>query len=161
MNTEMGRRGSTTGTAGGWQKRRNCCWRHRRRGSRLEPIPTLSLGEKRVDQDGADRIDLLVRLEVKQDVGDGPPHAHRLVGLAGVGGDDVLEDRLVGLGHVGVGDGDEIVVHGSSFRSTAPRPRRLPGLPAPILFSVFGCSMRPIADEVLQWILEEWYNSGP
>src|ERR1700692_1187190 len=39
-------------------------------------------------------------------------HPDRLVHLAGVGGEDVLEDRLNGLGYVGVGDGDEVVVHG-------------------------------------------------
>ena len=71
-----------------------------------------ALGKKLVDQDGADRVRLLVRLEVEQVVRHGPPHAHRLVRLAGVGGDDVLEDRLDGLRHVGVGDGDEVVVHG-------------------------------------------------
>ena len=78
-----------------------------------------ALGEKLVDQDGADRVRLLVRLEVEQVVRHGPPHADRLVRLAGVGGDDVLEDRLDGLGHVGVGDGDEVVVHGCPFVAKA------------------------------------------
>jgi hypothetical protein len=68
-----------------------------------------------VNEDGADRVRLLVRLEVEQGVRHRPPHARRLVRLAGVGGDDVLEDRLDRLWHVGVGDGDEVVVHGRSF----------------------------------------------
>ena len=46
----------------------------------------------------------------------------RLVRLAGVSGDDVLEGRLDGLGHVGVGDGGEVVVHGRSpyFAGSTP-----------------------------------------
>jgi hypothetical protein len=35
--------------------------------------------------------------------------AMSLVRFAGVSGEDVLEDRVDGLGHVGVGDGDEVV----------------------------------------------------
>ena len=56
-------------------------------------------------------------------------HADRLVRFAGVGGDDVLEDRFDGLRHVGVRDSDKVVVHGlASFlqsdyvsHTTAPR----------------------------------------
>ncbi len=73
------------------------------------------LGKKLVDQDGADRVGLLVGLEVQEVLRYGPPHADRLVRLAGVGGDGVLKDRLDGLGHVGFGDGNEVVVHGSFF----------------------------------------------
>src|SRR5262245_46755647 len=65
-----------------------------------------------MDQDGMGRIALLVRLEVEQGVRHRPPNARRLVGRADVGGYDVPEDRLDGLGHVGVGDGGELVVHG-------------------------------------------------
>jgi len=67
-----------------------------------------------VDQDGADRVRLLVRLEVEQVVCDGAPHADRLVRLAGVGDDDVPEDRLGRLWNFGIGDGDEVVMHGHS-----------------------------------------------
>ncbi len=72
------------------------------------------LRKKLVDQDGADRVGLLVRLEVQQGVRHRPPHAHRLVRFAGVGGQDVLEDRFDGRGYVGVGDGGEVIVHGRS-----------------------------------------------
>jgi len=48
-------------------------------------------------QDRSDRIRLLVGLEVEQIVRDDPPHAHGLVGFAGVSCDNVLEDRLDGL----------------------------------------------------------------
>jgi hypothetical protein len=65
---------------------------------------------RRPSDDRADRVQLLVRLEVEQAVGDRPPHAGHLVGLAGVGEDGVLEGRLDGLRHLGVGDGDEVVV---------------------------------------------------
>jgi hypothetical protein len=64
-----------------------------------------ALGEELVDQDRADRVGLLVRLEVEQVVRHRPPHARRLVRFAGVGGQDMLENRLNGLRHVGVGDG--------------------------------------------------------
>lgn len=43
-----------------------------------------ALGEKLVNHDRADWIGLLVRLEVYEIVWHGPPHAHRLVRLAGV-----------------------------------------------------------------------------
>ena len=56
------------------------------------------LGEELVDQDGPDRVRLLVRLVVEQVVGDRPPHAGRLVRLAGVGRDDVLEERVPACG---------------------------------------------------------------
>jgi hypothetical protein len=64
------------------------------------------------DHDRADRVGLLVRLEVEQGVGHRSPHAHGLVRFAGIGGKDVLKDRLGGLRHVGVEDGSEVVVHG-------------------------------------------------
>lgn len=70
------------------------------------------LGEKLVDQDGANRVGRLVRLEVEESVWHGPPHAHGFVRLAGIGGDDVLEDWLNRLGDFSVGDGDEVVVRG-------------------------------------------------
>src|ERR1051326_7839580 len=63
-------------------------------------------------EDGSDRVRLLVRLEVEQVIRHGPPHARSLVRFAGVGGDDVLEDRLDGLRNLGFGDGDEVVIHG-------------------------------------------------
>ena len=40
-----------------------------------------------------------------------PPDAHRLVRFAGVGLKDVLESRFDGLGHVGVRNGNEVVVN--------------------------------------------------
>src|SRR5262245_45217858 len=47
-----------------------------------------------------------------------PPHAGGLVRLAGVGLDDMLERRIDRLGHIGVGDGDEVVLHSRvSFNS--------------------------------------------
>ena len=55
------------------------------------------LREDLVDQDGSDRVDLLVRLEVEEIVGDRPPHAGGLVRLAGVGGNEVLEQRVSSL----------------------------------------------------------------
>ena len=42
----------------------------------------------------------IVPLEVEQVVWDGPPDAHCLVRLAGVGVEDVRKDRLDGLGNV-------------------------------------------------------------
>src|SRR4051795_687294 len=56
-----------------------------------------------------------MRLEVDQIVRHRPPHAHRLVGFADVSHDDMLEDRLDGLGHVSVGDGGEVVMHRGSI----------------------------------------------
>src|SRR5207247_6594740 len=41
-----------------------------------------------------------------------PPHAHRLVRLAGVGHEQMLEDRLRGAGDLLVGDRDVLVAHG-------------------------------------------------
>lgn len=74
-----------------------------------------AFGEKLVSQDRADRVRLVVRLEVEQGVRHRPPDARRLVRLADAGGDDVPEDRLDRLRHVSVGDGDEVVFHGRSF----------------------------------------------
>src|SRR5262249_51933112 len=71
-----------------------------------------ALGKKLVDQDGADGVGLLVRLEIEKAVRHGPPHARRLVRLAGVGGDEVVKDWLDGPGHFRVRDGDEVIVHG-------------------------------------------------
>jgi hypothetical protein len=69
------------------------------------------LRQKLVNQDGSDRIRLLVRLEVEQVIRHGPPHAHRLVRFAGVGDDEVLENRLDRSRHFGVGDSGEFLVH--------------------------------------------------
>jgi hypothetical protein len=70
------------------------------------------LAKKLVDQDRADRVHLLVPFEVEKGVRDRSPHADRLVCLAGVGGDDLLEDRLDGCGHINIGDSDEVIVYG-------------------------------------------------
>lgn len=52
-----------------------------------------------------------VGFEVQEGVRHRPPHTHGLVRFTGVSSHDMLEDRLDGLGHVGVGDSDEVVVH--------------------------------------------------
>src|SRR5262249_12838266 len=77
-----------------------------------------------MDQDGADRVGFLVRPEVEQVVRHRPPHAHRLVRLAGVGLEGVLEGRIDRLGHVGVGDGNVLVVHGRPFWAPPARQER-------------------------------------
>src|SRR5271157_781004 len=64
-----------------------------------------------VDQDGTDCVELRVRLELQQIVGDHPPHAGGLVGLAGIGGNKVLEQRILRWRNVLVRDADEVVVH--------------------------------------------------
>ena len=66
------------------------------------------LRENLVDQDGSNRVDLLMRLEVQEFVWDRPPHAGGLVGLAGIGGDEVLEQRVSRLRDILVRDGDEM-----------------------------------------------------
>ena len=63
-----------------------------------------------MDQDGSDRVDLLVRLEVQEVVGDRSPHAGSLVGLADVGGDKVMEERVARLRNLLVRDGDVLIV---------------------------------------------------
>ena len=45
-------------------------------------------------------------------LGEAAPDVDNLVGLAGVGVEQMLEERIGGARNVGVGDGDEIVVHG-------------------------------------------------
>src|SRR4051794_36796411 len=84
-----------------------------------------SLREDLVDQDGADRVDLLMRLEFQQVVGDHPPYAGGLIGLAGIGGDEMLEQWVSCLRHFLVRDGDEVVVHAPSHI----RPTKSPILP--------------------------------
>src|SRR5262245_1537692 len=56
-----------------------------------------ALRKKLVDHDGADRVGLLMWLEAQQLIRHRPPHGDGLVRLAGVSGQDVLEDRLDGL----------------------------------------------------------------
>src|SRR5262245_23566666 len=65
-----------------------------------------------MDHDSPDWVGLFVRFEIEHVIGCRPPHADRLVRLAGVGLDNMLEYGLSGLGYVGVGNGDEVVVHG-------------------------------------------------
>jgi hypothetical protein len=69
------------------------------------------LREKLVNNYGTDCVHLLMRLEVEKGVRHGSPHAHRLVRFAGIGLNEVLEDRLNGLRNLGIVDGDEVVVH--------------------------------------------------
>src|SRR5262245_27194582 len=69
------------------------------------------LRKKLMDQDRADRIRLLMRLEIEKIVRHRPPHADGLVRFADVCRDRVLEDRLDGLRDLRVGDGSEFVVH--------------------------------------------------
>jgi hypothetical protein len=63
-----------------------------------------------VDQDRADRVRLLVRSEVEKIVRHRLPYADRLVGFTCVGREDMLENRLDGLGHIVIRNGSEIVV---------------------------------------------------
>src|SRR4051794_22165731 len=99
-----------------------------------------TLREDLVDEDGTDRVDLLVELEVQQIVRDRPRHAGGLVGLGGVGDDEVLEQRVSCLRNVVVRDGDEVVVHESSLLNrmsvmsatqTVPAPGRRPSAAPP------------------------------
>ncbi len=62
-----------------------------------------------MEQDGPNGVDLLVRLEVQEIVGDRPLHAVGLVGLADVGDDEVLEERVCRLRNILVRDGDEVL----------------------------------------------------
>ncbi len=70
----------------------------------LTEEPTLR--EDLVDQDGPDRVDPLVRLEVQEIIWDRPPDAGGLVGLADISCDEVLEQRIVCLRNLLVGYGD-------------------------------------------------------
>src|SRR5262249_36111502 len=70
-----------------------------------------ALGEDLVGEYRPDGVRLLVGLVVEQGLGDRPPHADRLVGLAGIGLDHVLERRVGGRRHVLVQDGTDLVAN--------------------------------------------------
>jgi hypothetical protein len=62
-------------------------------------------------------------------------------------GDDVLEDRLDGLGHVGVGDGDEVVVHSCCSSITCRSCCSRSAIFACTSSRIFGL-LRPRSDDV-------------
>src|SRR5262249_8782016 len=68
-----------------------------------------ALRQDLVDEDGPNRVRLLMRSEVEEVVRGRPPNARGLVGLAGVGRDDVLEERVWCERNDLVGNGDGLV----------------------------------------------------